>query len=228
MTFEPKTAILPKEQQALWPLLCQVPRGFVLYGGTALALRLGHRESMDFDFFTSIPFAPATLRSAIPFLAGARFGQTENNTVTAWVRPLPNEREVKLQFFGGLGFPVLERPDMTGTNRIVIASLRDLAGTKAKAIHERIDIKDYQDIDALLAAGMSLSEIAAAAVAIFPGHVDYNATISAITYFEDGVAKSFPEALKKRLRAAVKGAALIRAPKPSYPSIEASASAVGR
>jgi hypothetical protein len=29
--------------------------GFVLYGGTAIALRLGHRSSVDFDFFTADP-----------------------------------------------------------------------------------------------------------------------------------------------------------------------------
>ncbi|WP_373321508.1 nucleotidyl transferase AbiEii/AbiGii toxin family protein [Rivihabitans pingtungensis] len=29
--------------------------GFVLYGGTAIALRLGHRESVDFDFFSDRP-----------------------------------------------------------------------------------------------------------------------------------------------------------------------------
>jgi len=44
--------ILPPAQLALWPELRQIPAHFVLYGGTAIALRLGHRQSVDFDFFT--------------------------------------------------------------------------------------------------------------------------------------------------------------------------------
>ena len=40
--------------RALWPDLAEVPHSFVLYGGTALALRLGHRISEDFDFFRGL------------------------------------------------------------------------------------------------------------------------------------------------------------------------------
>jgi hypothetical protein len=47
--LEPKLAILPPEQRRLWPELRDIPRGFVLYGGTAIALHLGHRQSVDFD-----------------------------------------------------------------------------------------------------------------------------------------------------------------------------------
>jgi hypothetical protein len=39
--------------------LIQVPAEFTLYGGTAIALHLGHRHSADFDFFGSRPFDPA-------------------------------------------------------------------------------------------------------------------------------------------------------------------------
>ncbi|QQO57451.1 MAG: hypothetical protein N838_32975 [Thiohalocapsa sp. PB-PSB1] len=43
-------SILPASQLALWPTLAQVPKRLVLYGGTAIALRLGHRQSVDFGF----------------------------------------------------------------------------------------------------------------------------------------------------------------------------------
>ena len=50
-TFTPCLEILPVAQRLLWPALRPAPRmGFVLYGGTAIALRLGHRASIDFDF----------------------------------------------------------------------------------------------------------------------------------------------------------------------------------
>lgn len=48
--FQPRLDILPPAQRALWDELGGLPHGFVLYGGTALALRLGHRQSIDFDF----------------------------------------------------------------------------------------------------------------------------------------------------------------------------------
>ena len=54
MTFLPKKDILREAQQELWTYLEEVPSDFVLYGGTAVALRYGHRESVDFDFFSSV------------------------------------------------------------------------------------------------------------------------------------------------------------------------------
>jgi hypothetical protein len=49
--FEPKFSILPAAQREIWPSLPPAQQlGFVLYDGTAVALHLGHRESLDFDF----------------------------------------------------------------------------------------------------------------------------------------------------------------------------------
>ena len=46
--FRPCLDILPPAQQALWPVLYKAPNlGFTLYGGTAIALRLGHRHSVQ-------------------------------------------------------------------------------------------------------------------------------------------------------------------------------------
>jgi hypothetical protein len=226
--FSPRLDVLPSPQRLLWPLLNQIPKGFVLYGGTALALRLGHRESVDFDFFTSRPFAPDSLLASIPFLAEGQIEQSEADTLTVWIRPIERQRAVKISFFGGIDFPVLARPDRPDARSIVIASMLDLAGTKAKVINQRVELKDYLDIDELLKAGMSLPEIAGAAVAIFRGQVDYATTISAITYFGGRETSEFPDALKSRLRAAAVNAVPAPQPKMQYPSIAASATAVGR
>lgn len=51
--FEHHLEILEEPQKKLWHTLKTVRDQFVLYGGTALALRLGHRQSIDFDFFYS-------------------------------------------------------------------------------------------------------------------------------------------------------------------------------
>ena len=47
-TFQPRVDILPPPQRTLWPELDATPDDFTLYCGTALALRLGHRQSGDF------------------------------------------------------------------------------------------------------------------------------------------------------------------------------------
>lgn len=57
-TFEPHLDILPPAQLRLWPELSDTPDEFSL--GTAMALRLGHPTSVDFDFFANNPFTPKT------------------------------------------------------------------------------------------------------------------------------------------------------------------------
>jgi Nucleotidyl transferase AbiEii toxin, Type IV TA system len=57
--------------------LDQVPKEFTLYGGTAIALQLGHRQSVDFNFFGFRPFDPTKLQAKIPVLAGAQIRQRE-------------------------------------------------------------------------------------------------------------------------------------------------------
>lgn len=48
--FLPHLEVLAAAQRKLWTELSAVPGEFTLYGGTALALHLGHRNSIDFDF----------------------------------------------------------------------------------------------------------------------------------------------------------------------------------
>ena len=55
-SFAPRLDVLPATQRELWPELRPVrDLGFVLYERTAIALWLGHRQSVDFDFFGSHP-----------------------------------------------------------------------------------------------------------------------------------------------------------------------------
>jgi Nucleotidyl transferase AbiEii toxin, Type IV TA system len=70
--FEPRMEILPPVQQKLWPSLRGVADlGFTLYGGTAIALRLGHRESVDFDFFSEKELDREAISAMLPFMAKA-------------------------------------------------------------------------------------------------------------------------------------------------------------
>ena len=58
MNFMPKLDILPAAQRRLWDEFVSVPLEFVLYGETAIALYLAHRNSVDFDFFGNKAFNP--------------------------------------------------------------------------------------------------------------------------------------------------------------------------
>lgn len=105
--FNPRLDILPAAQIRLWFELSAVPEEFVLYGGTALALHLGHRSSVDFDFFSQRSLDIASLQAAIPFLADARIMQREKNTLSAIV---DRGGPVKISFFGLPKLPRLAPP----------------------------------------------------------------------------------------------------------------------
>src|SRR5271167_3698575 len=148
--FTPRLDILPPPQRRLWDELASVPPEFVLYGGTAIALHLGHRQSVDFDFFGSRSFDPAKLPERIPFMASASITQREPNTLSAIV---DRGGPVKLSFFGLPGVPRLVPPHIADDNGLQIASLLDLAGMKAAVVQQRAEAKDYIDIDAILTDG---------------------------------------------------------------------------
>jgi Nucleotidyl transferase AbiEii toxin, Type IV TA system len=148
--FSPRLDILPPSQRRLWDELAEVPLKFVLYWGTAIALHLGHRQSVDFDFFGNRPLDPDTVTLAIPFLAGATITQRQPNTLGCVV---DRGGPVRLSFFGVPDLPRLRPPVVAPDNGLRIASLLDLAGTKASVVQMRAEAKDYVDIDAILTEG---------------------------------------------------------------------------
>ena len=104
--FKPRLDILPPAQLWLWPELQPAAGlGFVLYGGTAIALRLGHRVSVDFVFFSELPLDRDVLYAAFPFLAQSTVLQDQQNTITVSV-PYGDalHEHVKVSFFGTIGF----------------------------------------------------------------------------------------------------------------------------
>ena len=142
MSFQPDLSILPPEQLALWPKLSAVPEHYVLYGGTAIALRLGHRQSVDFDFFTNEPFSPDQLVREMPFLGHGQRLQSQPNTLTV---SLVGEESVGVSFLGDLKLGRVGVPQQCRDNGIWIADLLDLAATKMAAVQNRAEKKDYLD-----------------------------------------------------------------------------------
>jgi hypothetical protein len=153
--LDPRTDILPKAQQEIWPLLAPAPRlSFVLYGGTAVALHLGHRTSIDFDFFRSAPLDKKELEASFTFMRDAQTIQENENTRVVNVT-MPSG-PVKVSFFGGIAIGRINEPLQTGDSTLLVASLEDLLATKLKATLDRAEAKDYRDISAMLSAGTSL------------------------------------------------------------------------
>jgi len=208
--FTPRLDILPQPQRRLWDELADVPSEFVLYGETAIALHLGHRQSVDFDFFGDKSLDPTKLTLALPFLAGATVTQREPNTLSCIV---DRGGQVKLSFFGLPGIPRLQPPLIAPDNGLQIASLLDLAGMKASVVQMRAEAKDYVDIDALLTDGrIDLPMALASARAIYSAQFNPQITLKALSYFDDGNVRRLPQDMKDRLARAARAVDLDQIP----------------
>ena len=197
--FVPNLDILPPAQKSLWAELVGTPKTFVLYGGTALALRLGHRQSEDFDFFSDSSFQPSALIGAIAYLKNAELSQMQENTLTAIV---DREGPVKVSFFGAVGLNRVEDPDVVEENGIGVASMIDLVATKLKTVQQRALAKDDLDIAATLDTGLGLPHALAAAGAIFGRGFNGALSLKALTYFEDGDLPALRRDTRDKLRQA--------------------------
>jgi hypothetical protein len=193
-TFAAKLNRLPSAQRRLWPKLREVPRHFVLYGGTALALRLGHRTSEDFDFFTSEPVDPPSLLDGLSLLRRATPIQQAANTLSVL---LP--QEVKLSFFGGLTLQRVGEPQFDQDETVLVAAIEDLAATKLAVVYQRAEAKDYLDIAGILESGFSLEQALGFAEAVYGARFNAIAAVKALSYFEDGNLPSLPGAVKRAL-----------------------------
>lgn len=139
--------ILPQEQQKIYPKLdFAKDKGFILFGGTAIALQLGHRFSVDFDFFSS-NVLDERLKDEI--LKKLGFDTILKNTPNSLVFEKDN---VKISFFGDLEF-VNKSSYFDLDNVLKVADLKSLLATKLKVLFERIELKDYIDIAEILKRG---------------------------------------------------------------------------
>jgi len=207
--FFPRLDILPPPQRRLWHELAEVPSEFVLYGGTALALHLAHRESVDFDFFSDEPLEAGRLAPAIPFLQTATVTQREPNAFSCVV---DRGGPVKLSFFGLPWLTQLAPALIAPDNALQVASLLDIAAAKASVVQQRAEAKDYLDIDALLRNGVDLPTVLAAGRAVHGAAFNPQSTLKALSYFGDGNLHHLPEPVKDRLRQAVRDVDLDRLP----------------
>lgn len=199
--FTPRLDILPSAQQRFWPELTQTPADFTLYGGTAIALRLGHRHSVDFDFFTPMRFEPRSLQENVPYLKGAEVQKSAANNLTVSV---DRGGPIQLQFFGNFDLGQVAAAELAEGPRIHVASLLDLSGTKAFVVLQRAEVKDYLDIFALLTkAKISLPTMLAAGAIIYGDQFNPLLSLKAISYHDDPSLAKLPKSVRNYLSEAV-------------------------
>ncbi len=199
--FAPRLDILPTAQRRLWPELSQTPVQFTLYGGTAIALRLAHREFVDFDFFSLESFEPSALLKEIAYLKGAVARQSSPDTLTATV---DRGGPVQLSFFGGLGLGQVAPAELAEGPGLKVASLIDLAGMKVAVVTQRAELRDYLDIHALLTeAGIPLANMLAAGAIIYGAEFGVLLSLKAIAYHGDPGLAELPERVRRDLAKAV-------------------------
>ena len=135
--------VLPPRQMALFRRLAadDLCSGFYLAGGTALALQVGHRRSIDFDFFSLEPFAMAKKVLELDGSGKFELFHQDKDTVNGSLDG------VRLSFFNyrySLVQPLLAQEGMA------IARKLDIAAMKLQAIAGRGSRKDFIDLYFLL------------------------------------------------------------------------------
>jgi hypothetical protein len=120
----------------------QIAEHFYLAGGTALALQIGHRRSIDLDFFSpdlDIPSIAEALRASLekysPVLADS-----------AWGNLVFVVEQVRVGFYG-YGYPLIA--PLTQAEGVSLASLTDIGLMKLDALLARASRKDFHDLYAI-------------------------------------------------------------------------------
>lgn len=150
--------ILNKKQQELLPIMSQFKREYYLVGGTAIAMHIGHRRSIDFDMFKP--------------------------TYINHKRNLDNLiiNDVKVTFFE---YPFPIEPSERFENIFRMPSLLQLAAMKAYALGRRSKWKDYVDLYFLLTHHFNIEEISQEAQKIFGQLYSEKMFRSQLCFFED-------------------------------------------
>ena len=170
----------------------------MLYGGTAVALQLGYRVSIDFDFFSARPLDKSALANRFAFMPAAVTIQEDENTLVT-VAAMP-EGPVQVSFFGGIAIGHINEPLRTSDDVLLVASLEDLLATKLKTILDRAEAKDYLDIAAIVSAGVSFERGLGGFAKMY--RKEPGLALKAVGFFKDGDLPSLPEQHQNILRMA--------------------------
>lgn len=169
--------ILNDRQTALLPLMAKFRREYYLVGGTAIALYIGHRRSIDFDLFKQ---SRLNHKKNLDRISEGGFPHQVTRRVEEQMNLIVND--VKVTFFQ-YPFPVIADENFDDTFRM--PSLLTLAAMKAYALGRRSKWKDYVDLYFLLKEHFSLPEIATKAKEIFGELFSEKLFRAQLSYFDD-------------------------------------------
>ena len=169
--------ILSDNQKELLPLMAQFRREYYLVGGTAIALYLGHRRSIDFDLFK-----PSAInhKQNLDKIAASSFTHAVTRRVSEQMNLVVND--VKVTFFQ---YPFPIDPTAKFENCFRLPPLLQLAAMKAYALGRRSKWKDYVDLYFLLLDHFTIADISAVATQIFGNLYSEKMFRSQLCYFDD-------------------------------------------
>ncbi len=172
--------ILVPGQRSLLPALKPFTKDFGLVGGTAVALHIGHRESIDFDLFTKEP----DYDFKIPALKRRFKRQAVIDTI---IRDKESEltfiaHGVQVTFYHfDYKIPYTERFD----TYLTMPSLLTLAAMKAFALGQRAKWKDYVDLYFIMRDFHPLNEIVQHTETLFGNEFNAKLFRTQLSYFDD-------------------------------------------
>lgn len=169
--------ILTVEQLELLPLVKSFGDDFGLAGGTAIALHLGHRRSVDFDLFSLKEFDNGEIRKKI--LKFNQIDQVIRDEAGQFSLQIRGVRFTFLSFF----YPVVFSEDLE--NIIKIPDLLVLAAMKAFALGRRAKWKDYIDLCFIARKYKGIKEICEKAKEIFGKEFNEKLFRAQLAYFVD-------------------------------------------
>lgn len=169
--------VLNPAQQCLLPLLSQFRREYYLVGGTAIALHIGHRRSVDFDLFKATAI---NHKRNLDRIVAAGISHQVTRRVVEQMNLVVNG--VKLTFFQ---YPFPISPEEKFKDVFRMPSLISLAAMKAYALGRRSKWKDYVDLYFLLTQHFSLSEVVEKSIELFGELFSEKLFRAQLSYFAD-------------------------------------------
>jgi len=169
--------ILNDRQTELLPLMQQFRREYYLVGGTAIALFLGHRRSIDFDLFKE---SAINHKRNLDKISTTSFEYSVTRRVAEQMNLIVND--VKVTFFQ---YPFPVEPTSKFETYFRLPSLLQLAAMKAYALGRRSKWKDYVDLYFLLRDHYTIADITAFATKLFGELFSEKMFRSQLCYFDD-------------------------------------------
>jgi len=169
--------ILTVEQLELLLLVKSFGDDFGLVGGTAIALHLGHRRSIDFDLFSLKEFDNGEIRKRI--LKFNQIDQVIRDEVGQFSLQIMGVRFTFLTY----PYPVVFSEDLEKT--IKLPDLPTLAAMKAFALGRRAKWKDYVDLCFIARQNKGIKEICVRAQEIFGQEFNEKLFRAQLVYFSD-------------------------------------------